>query len=70
MKKRTKAFALGIRMKLLSESGFCQSAAIEPRLDGASQIVYIIVASINTARGGKRTSRFPESASRNPQSAI
>ena len=41
-------------LEVLSESGLAKSAAVAPLLDEADQLTRIFVASINTARKGRR----------------
>ncbi|MFW6132459.1 MAG: four helix bundle protein [Planctomycetota bacterium] len=54
-------------MELIAEAKLLPPKRLEPLITEANEIVAIIVASINTARGGKRR---PRQSIRNPQSAI
>ncbi len=54
-------------MELLEQSGKIQSAMLMPLKREASEILAMVVASINTARRGRSSG---QSAIRNPQSAI
>ena len=54
-------------MEVLVESAIMQERLLKPLLQEASEILAIVVASINTARGGRRGGK-PQSAARGPQS--
>jgi four helix bundle protein len=57
-------------MEVLIESGIMTKAKLGALMKEAEEILAIIVASINTARGGVRSAQTRKSAIRNPQSAI
>ncbi len=62
-------------MEMLVEAGIMPKAKLSALMTEANEILSIVVASINTARGGARRSKTsergnPQSAIRNPQSAI
>ncbi|MGB2823445.1 MAG: four helix bundle protein [Phycisphaerae bacterium] len=57
-------------MELLTEGGLMQRKTLSPLMNEAKEVLAIVVASINTARGGSRSAGGRKSAIRNPQSAI
>jgi len=57
-------------MELLIDAGLVSSKKLSALMQEADELLAMTVASINTARGRKRTLRQEKSAIRNPQSAM